>query len=92
MKRVANTFEPGLAAGVARVEKYSPPGYRFLITRPVVLNLSWLVDPFQRLSTLVASCSSIKITNCVFNVFPSVIAFATFNNKKKSQQGRSMRS
>jgi len=29
--------------------------------RPVVLNLSWFVAPFQRLSTLVAPCSSIEI-------------------------------
>jgi len=29
--------------------------------KPMVLNLSWFMAPFQRLSTLVAPCSSIKI-------------------------------
>jgi len=34
-------------------------------TRPVVLNLPWFVAPFQRLSTLVAPCSSIQIPSFV---------------------------
>jgi len=38
-------------------------------TRTVVFNLSWFVAPFQRLSTLVAPCSSIGCCNITAKLF-----------------------
>jgi len=39
--------------------------YTSAVFKSVVLNLSWFLAPFQRLSTLVALCSSIKTPSFV---------------------------
>jgi len=42
---------------------------RYELFRAVVLNISWFVAPFQRLSTLVAPCSSIGFCNITAEQF-----------------------
>jgi len=69
------------------VDSYHRDHTALRTTRTVDLKLSWFVAPFQRLSTLVAPCSSIGFCNITAELFSKGLCSWTPKNRYVAFKG-----
>ena len=72
---------------ILQLPTVTPSSIQLWLSIPVVLNLAWFVAPFQRLSTLVAHCSSIGFCNITAELFGKGLCSWPPENRSMAPKG-----